>query len=78
MAYDKIEEYTQAIFNVFKMVNKKADMQNDRKFKMIALLIYNYTRKLSKDYEIDLKELKEETEINLFTVFEYIISGILF
>jgi len=73
MAYDKMNEYVESLFNVFKMVNMKAEKQKDRKFKMIALVIYNYTLKMAKDNEVDLRNVGEDdTGINLIPIFEYI------
>ena len=42
--YDKMEDYIKSIFNVFQMVNRKAEQQKDKRFKMIALTIYNYAK----------------------------------
>jgi hypothetical protein len=39
---------------------------------MIGLMIYNYIRKLAKDNNVDLKEIKETDVINLIPIFEYI------
>ena len=71
--FDKMPEFIESIFNVFKMVTKKADTQRDKRLKMISLVIFNYVRKMAKDYNVNLKELTEEEEsINLIPVFEYI------
>ena len=72
MAYDKMKEYIESVFTVFTMVNKKGEQQTSKKLKLIALLIYNYVLKLSKDYSIDLKNVKEPEVINLIPIFEYI------
>ena len=69
---DKMSEFIESIFNVFKMVTKKADTQNDKRLKMISLVIFNYVRKMAKDYNVNLKELLEPDAINLIPVFEYI------
>ena len=69
---DKMSEFIETIFNVFKMVTKKADTQNDKRLKMISLVIFNYVRKMAKDYNVNLKELLEPESINLIPVFEYI------
>jgi len=73
--YDKMEEYITSIFNVFQMVNKKAEQQNDKKFKMIALVILNYIKYMAKKFEVDLKNLQEPESINLIPVFEYISAN---
>jgi hypothetical protein len=71
--YDKMEEYINSIFDVFKMVNIKAEQQKDRKFKMISLVIYNYVKYMAKEYNVDLSNLNNnETSINLIPVFEYV------
>jgi hypothetical protein len=70
--FDKMPEFIECIFNVFKMVNKKEKIQRDQRLKMIALVIFNYVRKMAKDYNVNLKELPEPETINLIPVFEYI------
>lgn len=70
--YDKMKDYIESVFNVFQMVNRKAEQQNDRRLKMIGLTIYNYTRYMSKEFEIDLKEIREPDKINLIPIFEYV------
>ena len=67
-----MSEFIESIFNVFKMINKKADTQNDKRLKMISLVIFNYVRKMAHDYNVNLKELVEPDAINLIPVFEYI------
>jgi hypothetical protein len=67
-----MSEFIESIFNVFKMVTKKADTQNDKRLKMISLVIFNYVRKMAHDYNVNLKELIEPDAINLIPVFEYI------
>jgi hypothetical protein len=70
--FDKMSEFIESIFNVFKMINKKAESQNDKRLKMISLVVFNYVRKLAKDYNVNLKDLPEPDAINLIPVFEYI------
>lgn len=72
MTYDKIHDFIETIFNVFKMVNKKADDQKDRRSKCISLMIYNYVAEKAKDNKIDLKNIQEQHPINLIPFFEYI------
>ena len=72
MAYDKMNDYIETVFTVFKMVNKKAEQKMDKKMKFIALIIYNYVLKTAKDNNIDLKTLKECEIINLIPFFEYV------
>jgi UV DNA damage repair endonuclease len=70
--FDKMSEFIESIFNVFNLVNKKAEIQKDKRLKLIALTIYNYVRKMANDYNVNLKELVEPEAINLIPVFEYI------
>lgn len=73
--YDKMDEYIKSIFNVFQMVNRKSEQQQDKRFKMIGLTIYNYTRYMAKEYEIDLRDIIEPDSINLIPIFEYIAAN---
>ncbi len=70
--FDKMPEFIESIFNVFKMINKKAENQKDKRLKMISLAVFNYVRKMAYDYNVNLKELAEPEAINLIPVFEYI------
>jgi hypothetical protein len=72
MVYDKMNDYIETLFTVFKMVNKNAEQKKDRKMKFIALMIYNYVLKKSKDNDIDLKSVNDIEVINLIPFFEYI------
>ena len=70
--YDKMEEYIMSVFNVFQMVNRKAEQQNDKRLKMISLTIYNYSNYMAKEFHIKLKDIIEPTNINLIPIFEYV------
>ena len=70
--YDKMPDYVETLFNVFNLINTKAEKQQDKRLKMIALVIFNYIRKIAKDNDIDLKKFSQPTAINLIPVFEYI------
>jgi len=72
--YDKMPEFIESVFSVFQMVNKKAEKQQDKRLKMIALVIFNYVRKTASDFKVNLKtlETKELESINLIPIFEYI------
>ena len=70
--YDKMSEFVESIFHVFKLVNKKAETQRDNRLKMIGLTIYNYVRKIANDMNIDLKAINDPESINLIPIFEYI------
>jgi len=73
--YDKMDEYIKSIFNVFQMVNRKAEQQQDKRLKIIGLTIYNYTRYMAKEYEMDLRNIVEPDSINLIPVFEYVAAN---
>ncbi len=70
--YDKMNDYIESIFNVFHLVNNKAEKQQDKRLKMISLVIYNYVRNMAKEYNIDLKTIVQPESINLIPIFEYI------
>ena len=70
--YDRMSDYIESLFNVFQLVNKKAETQGDRRLKMICLVIFNYIRKMAKDFDVDLSNIKEPDCINLIPVFEYV------
>jgi hypothetical protein len=67
-------EFIESVFSVFQMVNKKAETQQDKRLKIIALVIFNYVRKTASDFKVNLKalETKEIESINLIPIFEYI------
>ena len=73
--YDKMEDYILSLFNVFQMVNRKAEQQGDKRLKMIVLTIFNYVRYMAKEYEIDLKDIQEPEKINLIPIFEYVSAN---
>ncbi len=70
--YDKMPDFVESVFHVFKIVNKKAETQRDNRLKMICLTIYNYIRKIANDMNIDLKKINNPESINLIPIFEYI------
>jgi hypothetical protein len=70
--YDKMPDYIASVYNVFQLINYKAEKQSDKRMKMVSLMVFNYVRKLAKDYSINLRELPEPESINLIPVFEYI------
>ena len=72
MTYDKMNDYIESVFTVFKTVNKKAEQKQDRKMKFIALMIYNYVLKTSKDNGVDLQTINDTDTINLIPFFEYV------
>lgn len=70
--YDKMDEYISSLFNVFQMVNKKAENQSDKRLKMIALVIFNYTKYMASEYKVSLMDIEKQENINLIPIFEYI------
>ena len=73
--FDKMSEFIESIFHVFKSINKKADKQKDNRLKILSLVIFNYVRKMANDHNVNLKEIKELNDtnsINLIPIFEYI------
>ena len=74
--YDRMSDYIESLFNVFQLVNKKAERQADRRLKMICLVIFNYVRKMAKDFNVDLSNISQPESINLIPVFEYISHNI--
>jgi hypothetical protein len=72
MPYDKMNDYAETIYHVFKMVNDKATKQQDKKMKYISVLIFKYLTKIVTEYKINLKNVEEALNINLIPVFEYI------
>jgi hypothetical protein len=71
-----MEDFVKSIFNVFKMVNGKAERQKDKRLKIICLIIFNYVRYMAKEFDINLIDVKEEEEsINLIPVFEYVAAN---
>ena len=73
--YDKMNDYVISIFNVFQMINRKAEQQRDKRLKMIGLTILNYVKYLAKEYKVELIDIIEPNSINLIPVFEYIAAN---
>ena len=73
--YDKIEDYIFSVFNVFQLVNKKAEQQQDKRMKMVALVIFNYVRFMAKEFNIHLTSVHEKENINLMPIFEYVAAN---
>jgi hypothetical protein len=73
--YDNINDYIMSVFNVFKLVNKKAEIQGDKRLKMIGLTIYNYAKYMSYEFNINLDEQSGSESINLIPIFEYIAAN---
>lgn len=73
--YDKMGDYIESVFNVFQLVNRKAEQQQDKRMKMVALVMFNYVRFMANQYNIDLKNFVEPETINLIPVFEYVAAN---
>jgi hypothetical protein len=76
MAYDKMHEYVETLFDVFKMVTKLVIDKHDTKYKFIAAIIYNYILKTANANDIDMSEFNLadtcKPQINLIPFFEYV------
>jgi hypothetical protein len=70
--YDKMPEYIEAVFNIFKSIHKKSNEKKDNKLKMISLTIYNYVLYMSKINKFTLSDDQEVEVINMIPIFEYI------
>jgi hypothetical protein len=69
---EKMQDYVTSLFSVFKLVYNKSEVQRDNRLQMIALTIYNYTRYIATENNIDLSSLTNSLKINLEPIFEYI------
>ena len=76
MAYDKMTEFVETLFDVFKMVNKLVVEKKETKYKFIAAIIYNYIVKTAKTHNINTSSFALgntcKTQINLIPFFEYV------
>jgi len=70
--YDKMSDYIESLFNVFKSVHEKSKQHNDKRLQIISLVIFNYIKYKAKENNINLNEFKEPEVINLIPIFEYI------
>jgi len=70
--YDKISDYVESLFNVYNLIRKQSDKQQDKRLKLISFVILNYIKKMAIENNIDLLSFKEPETINLIPVFEYI------
>jgi hypothetical protein len=69
---EKMKDYVTSLFSVFKMVYNKSEVQRDNRLQMIALTIYNYTRYVATENNVDISSLSNSLKINLVPIFEYI------
>lgn len=78
MAYDKMNEYIETIFQVYimvvKMTNNSKNKREYEKLKCISMLIYKYVINLAKDNEYNITNRNENinANVNLVPLFEYI------
>lgn len=72
MNTEKMKDYIESIFNIFKKIHKEAEKNKNTKLNMISLTIYNYVSKLAKDNNIILKDIQETDVINLVPFLEYV------
>ena len=72
MPYDKMLNYIETLFAVFKMVTNKALQKKDKKMQLISVLIYKYILKTSVDNDIDIKTITTIDIINLAPFYEYL------
>jgi hypothetical protein len=68
----KMKDYVTSLFYVFRMIYNKSMHQKDNRLQMIALTIYNYTRYIATENNIDLSTLTNSLKINLVPIFDYI------
>jgi hypothetical protein len=72
MTYEKMNDYIETIFLIFKMVIKQAVQQKNHKMHAIALTIYNYALKKAKDNNFDLDKIQDKENIDLTPFFDYV------
>lgn len=70
--YDKMPEFIESMFDVFKLVKKKSAQQNDKRLQIISLVLFNYIRMMANVHNVNIKEFLEKDSINLIPIFEYI------
>jgi hypothetical protein len=70
--YEKMDDYINSIYTIFKIIYDKANKQHDERLQMISLTIYNYAIFMAKEYNIDFNNIKNDEVINLIPIFEYI------
>jgi hypothetical protein len=52
--YDKISDYVESLFNVYNLIRKQSDKQQDKRLKLISFVILNYIKKMAIENNIDL------------------------
>ena len=72
MSYDKMNDFIETVYNVYIITHNKSNLNNDKRQKCISFLILGYISTLACEYQIDLKQIKEQSPINLIPFFEYI------
>lgn len=70
--YDKITEYANSLFNIYKIISKKSEINSDNRLRAISLIIYKYVLKIAIDNKLDLSIVEDSETINLIPFFEYV------
>ena len=67
-----MNNYIETVFHVFNSINRKADLNRDKRLKCITFLILGYVTNLAKEYNVDLLQIQKTDEINMESFFDYI------
>lgn len=70
--FEQMKDYVTSLFSVFKTVYNNSVIKKDNRMQMIALTIYNYTRYIATQNNIDMSSLTNSLKINLEPIFGYI------
>ena len=70
--YERMREYLNSIYGVSLVASGNADKQQNKKLKMISMLICNYAKKMAKIDNIALLINHNNPVIDMTCVFEYI------
>jgi len=70
--YERMREYLNSIYGVSLVASGNADKQQNKKLKMISMLICNYAKKMAKINNIALLINHDKPVIDMTCVFEYI------
>ena len=73
--YDNMNSFIKSLFDVYNMISKSAEKQNDNKMKMIAMIISNYANFMSKEYNYEENTNESVESINLIPIFEYVAAN---
>ena len=70
--YERMREYLNSIYGVSLVASGNADKQQNKKLKMISMLICNYAKKMAKTNNVALLINHDKPVIDMTCVFEYI------